>query len=211
VIWGGTFYAERIAGILATRRGIRVIAIENTAFRDRIYVDTAGVTGNRHTAAHNWHWLEARSLSDDEKRQLHDYLEAVHGGGASWIPHPEAAGRNEICSFLGIESERKLALLIAQVAVDSVVLMDSPIFPDMREFITATAEIASRHPDYHLVVRLHPAENMWHDNLTLRRLKDWQPPQNCSIVHSQQLNTYDLMRESELGITLCSQAGLEML
>jgi capsule polysaccharide export protein KpsC/LpsZ len=25
------------------------------------------------------------------------------------------------------------------------------------------------------------------------------------------LNTYDLMRESELGITLCSQAGLEML
>jgi hypothetical protein len=211
VIWGGTFYAERIAAILAKRRGIRVIAVENTAFRDRIYVDSAGVTGNRHTAAHNWHWLEARALLPEERRRLHEYLTSVHAGATSWMPHSEPVGRKQICDFMGIDSERRLALLIGQVAVDSVVLMDSPVFPDMREFIIITAEIISRHPEYHLVIRLHPAEEMWHDNLTLRRLGDWKPPANCSIVHSRQLNTYDLMRESELGITLCSQAGLEML
>ena len=211
VIWGGTFYAERIAAILARQRGIRVIAIENTAFRDRIYVDRAGVTGNRHTAAHNWHWLEARSLTPIERQQLSDYLASVHDGGASWVPHPATIGRKEICDFLGVEPDRRLALLIGQVAIDSVVLLDSPIFPEMRDFIVTTAEILSRHPEYHLIVRLHPAEEMWHDNLTLRRLEGWPPPANCSIVHSKQLNTYDLMRESELGITLCSQAGLEML
>ncbi|HUT74255.1 MAG TPA: hypothetical protein VM221_05385 [Armatimonadota bacterium] len=62
VIWGGTFYAERIAALLARRRGLRVIAVENTAFRDRIYVDAAGVTGNRHAAAHCRHWLEGRAF-----------------------------------------------------------------------------------------------------------------------------------------------------
>ena len=211
VIWGGTFYAERIAALLARRRGVRVIAIENTAFRDRIYVDATGVTGNRHAVAHCAHWLEARCLTPVERQRLRDYLSRVHSGAASWVPHAESAGREAVCEALGIPPERRLALLIGQVAVDSVVLLDSPIFPDMRDFVITTAEIMSRQADYHLVVRLHPAEAMWHDNLTLRRLAGWNPPPNCSLVHSQQLNTYDLMRESELGITLCSQAGLEML
>lgn len=211
VIWGGLFYAERIAAILARRRGIRVIAIENTAFRDRIYADTAGVTGNRHTAAHSWHWLEARALSPIERHSLRDYLARVHAGAASWVPQAQSGSGEEIRRALGIPADRRLALLIGQVAVDSVVLLDSPLFPDMRDFITTTAEIIARRPEYHLVVRLHPAEAMWHDNLTLQRLAGWQAPANCSIVHSQQLNTYDLMRESDLGITLCSQAGLEML
>jgi len=211
VIWGGMFYAERIAAMLARRRGIRVIAIENTAFHDRIYLDTAGVTGNRHTAAHCWHWLEARALTPLERQRLRDYLSRVHSGAASWVPQARTAGRDEICDSLGIERNRRLALLIGQVAVDSVVLLDSPTFHDMAEFIITTAEMVARHPEYHLIVRLHPAEAMWHDNLTLRRLEGWNAPPNCSIVHSQQLNTYDLMRESEVGITLCSQAGLEML
>ena len=211
VIWGGMFYAERIAAILARRRGIRVIAVENTAFRDRIYMDDAGVTGNRHAAAHCWHWLEARSLTPLERQRLRDYLAQVHAGAASWVPHSESAGREKICDALKIAPDRRLVLLIGQVAVDSVVLLDSTVFPDMREFIITTADITSAHPECHLVVRLHPVEAMWHDNLTLRRLDGWTPPPNCSIVHSQQLNTYDLMRESELGITLCSQAGLEML
>jgi hypothetical protein len=211
VIWGGAFYAERIAATLARRRGIRVIAVENTAFRDRIYVDEAGITGNRHSAAHCWHWLEARALTPRERRRLSDYLGEVHAGRASWVPHAAAATRREICEALGVDPARRLVLLIGQVAIDSVVLLDSPIFPDMREFVITTAELLSRYAQHHLVVRLHPAEEMWHDNLTLQRLQDWQPPANCSIVHSRQLNTYDLMRESELGITMCSQAGLEML
>jgi hypothetical protein len=211
VIWGGMFYAERIAAIIARRFGIRVIAIENTAFHDRIYVDPTGVTGNRHAAAHAWHWLEACALTPAQHHDLHEYLTAVHSGAVSSMPHPQPASREELCQKLGISQEKRLVLLIGQVAIDSVVLMDSPIFPDMRDLITTTAEILARHTEYQLVVRLHPAEEMWHDNLTLRRLQDWTPPENCSIVHSQQLNTYDLMRESDLGITLCSQAGLEML
>jgi hypothetical protein len=171
VIWGGTFYAERLAAILARRRGIRVIAVENTAFRDRIYVDAAGVTGNRHAVAHCWHWLEARSLAPAERQHLRDYLAAVHSGAASWVPHADAAGRQAICDFLGVAPQKRLVLLIGQVAVDSVVLLDSPLFPDMREFILTTADIVSGHPEVHLVVRLHPAEAMWHDNLTLRRLE----------------------------------------
>lgn len=211
VIWGGAFYAERIAALLARRRGLRVIAVENTAFRDRIYVDAAGVTGNRHAAAHCWHWLEGRALTPVERQRLHSYLSRVHEGRASWVPQAPAAGRAQICDFLGIESDRRLVLLMGQVAVDSVVLLDSPIFPDLRDFIITTAELMASHRRHHLVVRLHPAEEMWHDNLTLQRLGGWEPPANCSLVHSRQLNTYDLMRESEVGITLCSQAGLEML
>ena len=211
VVWGGTFYAERIAAILARRRGMRVIAVENTAFRDRIYVDGAGVTGNRHSAAHNWHWLESRVLTPQEQQRLYGYLNTVHAGDSSWIPQPNRASREELCARLGIAADRRLALLIGQVAIDSVVVMDSPVFAEMREFIVTTAEIMAGHPEYHLVVRLHPAEAMWHDDLTLRRLADWKRPANCSIVHSQEMNTYDLMRESELGITICSQAGLEML
>lgn len=211
VVWGGMFYAERIAALLARRRGIRVIAVENAAFGDRIYVDTTGVTGNRHSVAHCWHWLEARALTPIQRRTLRDYLARVHSGAASWVPQAGSAARKAIYRSLGIADDRRLVLLIGQVAIDSVVLLDSPIFPDMRDFVTATAETLADDPRYHLVVRLHPIEAMWQDNLTLRRLEGWTPPANCSIVHSQQMNTYDLMRESDLGITLCSQAGLEML
>jgi hypothetical protein len=211
VIWGGTFYAERILAILARRRGIPVFAVENTAFRDRIYFEPEGVTGNRHRAAHNWHWLEARALTPLEKQKLSHYLAEVQQGVASSMPQPPPLSRREICEFLGINPNKKLVLLLGQVAIDSVVLLDSPVFPDMADFIRATAELFSRHPDYQLIVRLHPAEAMWQDNLTFKKLQGWTPPENCSLVHSQQLNTYDLMRESELGLTLCSQAGLEML
>jgi|GEM_PF-5728014 len=211
VIWGGYFYAERILALLARRRGIKVLAVENTAFHDRIYVEPEGVTGNRHRAAHNWHWLGARALTPQEKQKLSHYLAEVHRGASSSMPQPAPFSRQEICAFLGVAPNKKLALLLGQVAIDSVVLLDSPVFPDMADFVRTTGEIFSRHPDYHLVIRLHPAEALWHDNLTLKKLKDWTPPANCSLVHSQQLNTYDLMRESQFGITLCSQAGLEML
>ena len=119
-----------------------------------------------------------------------------------------------------IDSRKKIALLIGQVATDAVMAIDSYVYKDSVEFIKDTIKLFKAYPDYHLIVRLHPKESFGanqikrpYNNITFQRLKELNlhKTENVSIVHSMQSNTYSLMDISDFAIVINSQAGLEML
>lgn len=218
VVENGYLLAPRAAVAVARRLGVRQLAIENSFLKDRFFLEgLTGAVGNRHSLVQlNWEMVRDRVLTEEQREQLQAYLAArdVSSNFGGYIRHDAALEPAEIRRRLGVPDDRRLALLISQVPFDSVVSMDSPLYDDLLDFITDCIRIFRDHPEYHLVVRLHPLEA--HEslgaNFTLERLQALGLPEgNYSIVHSTQLNTYGLMDAADFGLCINSQAGLEML
>jgi hypothetical protein len=127
---------------------------------------------------------------------------------------------------LGLPSDKKIILLLGQVANDASIIMDSTIYKTTADFIGEVADITSRHPEWFLVVRLHPkeawhvdssgrddfpGEYLWDNTLNEIEASGVQLPSNCCVVSGPDVSTYQLMERSEVGVTINSQAGLEML
>lgn len=212
VFLNGLWYLERLAFEIARRFGIRTFAHENSSFNDRKFFDPNGVVANRHTfAVNSAHYLEARILKDSESLILKDYFQDIYKGVKNTIAQASPEDSAKIRKKLSIPNQRKIALLISQVPYDTVMVYDSPIYDHLIDFIEDTIEIFRQSRDYHLIVRLHPYEEIGNNNETLRALIKKEIPKNVSIVHSKQINTYSLMDICDFGITVTSQAGLEML
>jgi hypothetical protein len=212
VYLNGLWYLERLSFEIARRFGIRTFAHENSCFNDRKFFDPNGVIANRHTfAVNSAHCLEARTMKSSESLMLKDYLQYIYKGGRNTIAQASPEDSVKIRKKLSIPNQKKIALLISQVPYDTVMVYDSPIYYHLIDFIEDTIDIFRRSRDYHLIVRLHPYEEIGNNNETLRALTKKEIPENVSIVHSKQINTYSLMDICNFGITVTSQAGLEML
>lgn len=209
----------RVAVEVARRRGIRTIAIENSFLRDFFFLDdaTGGIT-NRHTASRlAWDRIRATSLDSDQRRRVRQFWQRSD----TTFRHVDAISIETLRRNLGLPSDKKLALLLAQVGTDASVVMDSPLYEDQVDFIVAVAAAMNSHRDtHHVVIRLHPKEatgtshsGVPFGNVTLRRLRTMglEKLPHVTIVHSDQASTYQLMDCSSFGLTLTSQAGFEML
>ncbi len=84
------------------------------------------------------------------------------------------------------------------------------VFENMLGFIEGTIEFFRQRPDYTLVVRLHPFEEVIGGDRTWKQLQEQTLPDNVRVVHSKDINTYSIMRIADFGIASTSQAALEM-
>jgi hypothetical protein len=104
--------------------------------------------------------------------------------------------------------------------------MDSTVFKTTADFIGEVAATVGKHSDWFLVVRLHPkeawhvdssgredfpGEYLWDNTLQAMEATGIKLPANCLIVSGPDVSTYQLMERSSVGVTINSQAGLEML
>lgn len=213
LIFNGLLYLERAAYEVARRYHISVLATESSCFADRKYFDSSGVIGNRHSYSRMArHSIEAKRLTQAQKQELNEYLHNVYTGKNNFIQQSEPS-KAEVKDKLGIPSSKTIVTFFGQVPHDSVIVYDSEIYPGVYEAIKDTIRIFTRFKHVHLIIRLHPGGHNTgqRDNSILNRLLQSNIPENVSIVHSKQINTYDIMKESSLGITICSQTGLEML
>jgi len=220
LVFQGGVFDSRCVVESAARRGIRTIAVETSFIGNMALVDSlSGIIVNRHTLAARGSTLcEARfhDIALDPvafwQKSLCDKGDHHRTGGAS----PDS---------LRLPADRKVLLVIGQVAADASITLDSPLYRSSAYLIAHTVDIAERQPDWHVVARLHPKE-AWHldrrndpdapgeylwDN-TLRELRalhlDKHP--NLTIVSGPEMSTYELMQRACVGVTINSQAGLEM-
>jgi len=212
LIFNGFFLLERIALELARRMDIRVVAHENSNFRDRRVFDTSGQIGNNTSVSEiTWPPIKDRVLDASQSERLDNYLSGVWSGANNTIQQAKPADAAQIRQRLGLKEGAPMALLIGQVAIDTVVLNDLKVFDTSLEFITETIKIFESIPEITLVVRLHPFEATHFGNATFNQLLQTDPPANVRLVQGREINTYALMRMADFGITSTSQAGLEML
>ncbi|MBI1320065.1 MAG: glycosyltransferase [Candidatus Hydrogenedens sp.] len=210
--FNGYFYLEWVFAAMAKRLGIRTVAHEAACFADRMFFDEAGVIGNRHGLSSGAirHYLDVQDLTPSEQQELDAYLSDIYAGKVNTIAQAGTENLEELRARLQLPQDKRIVLLIGQVAYDTVVIYDSGVFRTSLEYLKAGIEAAQQVPDCHLVIRLHPHEMIVNNNWTWRQISEWDLPPNVTVVHSRDANTYQLMQLADCGLAMTSQAGLEM-
>lgn len=212
ILFNGMTLPDHTARLVAQRRGIPVVAEENSCFSDRKFLDPGGVVLNRHefSRIETWSKIRGQHLSEEKKEQLTSYFAGVFEGRGNTVAQRRPESMSSVRTRLGFDPKRPLALLLGQVPFDSVIAYDSPHYQHFLDFVTDAINYFARHPDWGLVLRLHPLEAVLYGSPTSRALP-LPLPENVRLVQGREFNTYDLMDCCRFGMTINSQSGLEML
>lgn len=206
-----------LARLIALKRGLRVIAVENTALKDRLlWDDHSAITTNRNLAA-NYFW---RHINSTDAREAKRYCEALIGRTKS-SKSEEHASPEEQLEIGG--SGRPVVLFLGQVYTDSSILYGIGRWGSPVRVMKELMRLAKR-GDFTLVVKLHPKEMQGnapithhpYNQLTYRRLMEdpevgeWVGDRDrIRIDHENRYDTYGLIRLADAVVTVNSQAGLE--
>jgi hypothetical protein len=199
---------------LAVLRGLRVVAIENSLNGNRlVWDDLAGVAVNKIPARNYfWRWVD---LVDPVAAAAHVrwYLSSIKTLKQSQHQSPDT-------EWSGSRRVGRTILYLANVLTDASVMFNSRV-GSQAEAIKATARWALDH-GCSFVLKLHPRERPGHcqayEGLTLRALREDVPfwkrvsdTEDFVIDTDNRFDTYALIRDSDVCVTICSQAGLEAL
>lgn len=222
----------------ARRRGINVVATENSFLGGYFIADNAtGMIINRHRASRlAGDYLPVSLLSEKERREFQDRLASARRhklGEHSTGQGTQSGIPDDLARRI---AGRRVALFLGQVMVDASIIMDGGDFKDPIDLIARCVDFFKKQPDWYLVVRLHPKESTgksWantedsfgtppgepqgplpYDNLTYRRLIERLGAVRGAayeVIPDAGISTDALMDLADVGITITSQAGLEMV
>jgi tetratricopeptide (TPR) repeat protein len=125
---------------------------------------------------------------------------------------PDAAAR-ALLESLGLDPDKPTAALFPNVTSDTVVLDRDRAFDSVADWVVRTAAFFAEHPEWQLVVRIHPQELVWSQEFLGERLRrDWPVlPPNVRIVESMYpLSSYRLLDAVQLGLYYTGTLGFEM-
>ncbi len=211
LLFNGVFYEERIACDIAASLGIDVVLNESCCFGDRWifrrFDRKAGIRGSLRLQVPKQHF----QLPSKKKATLDSYLREVYAGHNNRIYQPEPGFASETLQKLTVCGKR-IALFLGQVPYDTVITEDEMV-SSVEEAVLEAIQVFERHDDWHLVIRLHPGARQTashHDRLS-ETLSKHPSVEKFTVVKGYEVSTYDLMRIAEMGVTISSQAGMELL
>jgi len=208
--YGAAFHVARAMGVSvveweqsAHRRGDFVLAINRChgdLDMDRIWADNAPheLTEERRSRAATW--LSAKDAAADMSRQPR----------GRYTPSPPA--RDLVAGF-GLDPDKPVAALFPNLTWDTSALDREVAFDSVQDWVLRTAEYFAGHPEWQLVVRIHPAEQVRSEEYIGEILKERWPdlPRNIRIVESRDpLSSYRLLDATQLGLYYTGTLGLEM-
>lgn len=219
-VFQGGHLDSRCAVECANKRCIRTIAVETSFIGDHALVDgLCGMIVNRHSLARLGRTLyEAATLPELDPVAF--WKESLSKKG----DHHRTGGTS--LDSLDIPWDKKCILVIAQVAGDASLVLDSPHYWTSADLVQHVAKLAETHPDWHIIVRLHPkeawhrktgggsegpGEYLWDTTLLELERSGTTKLRHVTVVSGPGVNTYDLMCRCQVGVTINSQAGLEMV
>lgn len=216
VLTNGSFFAERVMLETAVRRGIDVVAYERGQLTNTILVDR-----NRPAIPFKTDEIFARfadqPLSNREQERLDVYLEQRARGDVGvqdlW-PTMQRDGR-AILDRLGLDAERPVITAYTNVMWDTAVFRRDRAFGGLVDWVFATIDAASQHPDLQLVIRVHPAEVRLpmlesRDRIVDRLRQPPTLPGNVVVVPPDDpASSYALMEASQAVLAYTSTVGLE--
>jgi capsular polysaccharide export protein len=205
IVWGGMFFEGQILTKLAARLDIPSYAIEYSFDKERIFFDEAGVIANRHSFARAWDFLRTIPLQAEQSVSVKSWVAENYKGKSANQPQkgiPESV-KKEL-----ISKDKPNILLLGQCFIDSVVQLDNPHFSTTLEAYQAVAsEVMDI--DARLILKTHPGDK---PEITERIKEIFSGNKDIKVIAPpNDLNVYSLMDICDVGITINSQAGLEML
>lgn len=181
-IWGGYNMSQKIAILVAKKLGIKVFHFENGLLPNTAVMDPRG-TNFYNSVPRNWEFYK-NIESDFEPLNLVPRISEKSSQGVVDLSKPYI-----FCPF--------------QVALDTQILIHSPWITSMEAFYAVIEKVADEIEDKDLifVIKEHPSCNFTYHNL---RNKD-----NPRIFFANSNKTEDLIRNSEMVITVNSTVGIE--
>ena len=216
-VFGGTTIYSRAATLVAQWNNINVISFEGSFIKNFHYADnSSGMITNNHRFADHSLWVRLKGL--DFLKEQDNWLTQVMEKRLNLnVVQPNKITREQLYKKYNIDPKKKLVLLIGQVVNDFSVTRDLTNYESTIDFYLEVIKYFAEKKDYHLFIKLHPWENHKQNSTTELSKKVLEKKVQLEQINSNNytidydINIESLIDFSDIGITSCSQAGLEML
>ncbi|OEU67539.1 MAG: hypothetical protein BBJ57_10870 [Desulfobacterales bacterium PC51MH44] len=217
IILQGHLYDHAIIRWICVKRGIEVVAVENTFNKEKFVWDNiSGISVNKNQAT-NFYWRYSDVIDSQMAREYcHKYIVDI-----KLKKQDEHSSPN---NKLILDKSRKSIFYIGQVFTDASTLFSIGNFHNPISIIEYLVKYAINE-NYNLIIKLHPKEISGSDicqnrynSLTHRQIRS-NPPlydlikQNNNIYydHANAYDTYSIIKNADVCVTINSQAGIESL
>ncbi len=158
----------------------------------------------------------------------HQLTEERRQRAAAWLSEKDAAadmsrrprGRfrpkspaRELIAGLGLDPDKPVAALFPNITWDTAALDREVVFDSVQDWALRTAEYFADHPEWQLVVRIHPVEQVFSEEYVGELVRTRWPtlPANIRLIESRDpLSSYRLLDATQLGLYYTGTLGLEM-
>ena len=195
--------------LLGRAAGIRVVNYERSALRNAL-IFSSGPPANLLQVDHLWRPLAERALTGGEDLLVSGFLAGRRRGEDNNLHYGE---KEQVDWFA---DPRPVLLLFTNISWDSTVVRQQGVFADPPQWLRATVEFFRTHPQYRLLIRIHPGEVKLRHDPTRDSLEDYlrrvvRLPENVDLIPAAApVDSYDLMESARGGAVFTTTAGLEM-
>lgn len=217
VLLNGDFSVERLAGFVLKRLGVRFIAYDYT-FHGKLGVSVNDSLWDQLSFDKGNPCKSAGASKRERKQALAIFKQWRKSGGYQgnlfWTKH-DLAGDGECKKKLKLDA-RPLVTAYTNLTFESSVVGKDRVFRDQFEWISSLISWFKVHPNYQLVIRIHPAEvrkDDWRPNESIADFisKKFLPlPENIRLIEPDSaVSSYDIGMASDAILVYSSTLGLE--
>jgi hypothetical protein len=219
LIPNGAVYEFGMAYHVGRGHGVRCVTLDFSERKGAI-VTSRNIPAIEYDSDALWQADAPHVLTPEREQRLREFLQAREwsswkAGQYIWPGQPVSVQpEDRLRAELGLSPQRRTALLCTNLAYDAAVLGHAGVFPTMAEWVLETIRWFVRCPGWQLVVRCHPAEAHCDPgepvpDLIARHFPDL--PDHIRVIKpADPVNTYGLIRFTDLGLVYTTTTGLEM-
>lgn len=215
IFFQGHILEEAVLRHLAIERNMKLLCLERTLRADRLVWDSiSGITVNIGEGRLRYERWKDHIPAQDAEKTTRDYIENIKTLKQSEHSSPAES--------LVWNTKKPKILFLGQVYTDASLLYGLKGFDNPVEVIQSVMQWA-KEIDASLIIKLHPKEHNGsnpvtheaYNDLTYRKLKEVAQHEiddlgdAIRIDSTNQYDTYNLIEQSDLAVTINSQAGLE--
>jgi hypothetical protein len=218
VMLNGLFMAERVTWAIARKRGIRCVFFERGRDAGTVFL-SHDQSAPRYDITETWQQVSSQPLDPADRQRIVGLLDRRARGEQMVETYWAAKESDEarIREQLRLRAQRPLAVLFSNVVWDTAMQDRDTLFAGMFDWIMETIRLFQEHPEWDLVMRIHPAETQVPGRESYDRVADWvgetigTVPDNVRIILPEEpIDSYVLMRMATVGCVYASTVGLEM-
>lgn len=214
----GLFMEERISWAIASQQGRRCVFFERGRDAGTVFL-SHGESAPRYNVSETWEASAESALPEAERAKVLAAMDRRARGiqmvETYWSVKESDEAR--IRAFLRLDGDRPWAVLFTNVVWDTAMQDRDTIFSDMLDWLRQTVQLFRAHPEWCLVIRIHPAETQVPGRESYDRVGDWLKqefldlPENIRVVPPEvPIDSYTLIRMARIGCVYASTIGLEM-
>ena len=218
VMLNGLFMEERVTWAVSDRQGCRCVFFEKGRDAGTVFL-SHGTSAPRYDIRTTWDHAGQTSLNEEQRQAILNLMNRRVRGEQMVETYWAAKESDEekIRQHLRLDLKSPLAVLFTNVVWDTAMQDRDTVFDGMLDWLQTTIQLFRTHPQWTLIIRIHPAETQVPGRESHDRVAEWiqqdlgSVPENIRLVLPEApIDSYVLIRMAQVGLVYASTVGLEM-